>query len=233
MISELNVWSVRPYARIVAQGKNSGLATVIQVRAADDRTARAIIRDEALRLFAERGPDRVRLRDIAAAAGVSPGLVLHHFGSLDGLRGAVDEHMLTTFESLLDEATGEGAQIYEPSAAGSIATILSRRLPPDSPIPGYLRRMILSDSAAGRAVFGRLYRISHAALDAMASAGMAAAGEDPDIRAAFLLVNDLALLLLRERIAEAVGIDPLSPEGLHRWTGEALAIYGHGLRDQR
>lgn len=201
----------------------------MQVRAADDRTARAIIRDEALRLFAERGPDRVRLRDIAAAAGVSPGLVVHHYGSLDGLRDAVDDYVLTTFESLLDEATGEGAQIYEAAAAGSIAAMLGRRLPPGSPIPGYLRRLILSDSPAGREVFGRLYRISRAALDAMAAAGMATAGADPDVRAAILMVNDLALLLLHERIAEAVGVDPLSPEGMRRWTGEALAIYGRGL----
>src|SRR4051794_30116737 len=93
----------------------AALATVVLVQAADDRTARAIIRDEALRLFAERGPDRVRLREIAAAAGVSPGLVLHHYGSLDGLRGAVDDHVLATFESLLAEATAEGEMIYEPA----------------------------------------------------------------------------------------------------------------------
>ena len=41
--------------------------------AADDRTARAAIRDEALRLFAAQGPDAVTVRQVAAAAGVSPG----------------------------------------------------------------------------------------------------------------------------------------------------------------
>ncbi|MFK4547934.1 AcrR family transcriptional regulator [Streptomyces tendae] len=39
----------------------------------EDRTTRAIIRDEALRLFADQGPDRVTVRQIATAAGVSPG----------------------------------------------------------------------------------------------------------------------------------------------------------------
>lgn len=208
----------------------AALATVVLVQAADDRTARAIIRDEALRLFAERGPDRVRLREIATAAGVSPGLVLHHYGSLDGLREAVDDHVLATFESLLAEATAEGEKIYDPAATGSIAASLARRLPPGSPIPAYLRRLILGDSAAARSIFTRLYRISREALDAMAAAGIATPGADPDVRAALLMVNDLALLLLHDRIAEAIGVDPLSPAGMRRWTDEALAIYEHGLR---
>jgi ABC-type multidrug transport system fused ATPase/permease subunit len=52
--------------------------------APDDRTAWAVIRDEALRLFAGRGPDAVAVRQVAAAAGVSPGLVIHNFGSKGG-----------------------------------------------------------------------------------------------------------------------------------------------------
>ena len=46
-----------------------------------DLTAKAVIRNTALRLFAERGPDGVSVREIAAAAGVSPALVIHHYGS--------------------------------------------------------------------------------------------------------------------------------------------------------
>jgi TetR/AcrR family transcriptional regulator, regulator of cefoperazone and chloramphenicol sensitivity len=75
----------------------------------DDRTARAAIRDEALRLFADHGPDGVTVRQIAAAAGVSPGLVLHHFGSKEGLRRAVDEHVLGLFDRMLGEMAGEHA----------------------------------------------------------------------------------------------------------------------------
>ena len=51
----------------------------------DDRTTRAVIRDEALALFAAEGPAGVSLRRVAAAAGVAPGLIVHHFGSKEGL----------------------------------------------------------------------------------------------------------------------------------------------------
>jgi AcrR family transcriptional regulator len=107
--------------------------------APDDRTARTVIRDEALRLFAERGPDAVSVRQIAAAAGVSPGLVSHHFGSKDGLRDAVDAHVLAMFGAMLGELTT--ADLYDPDAAGSLAEAVVRHLPPDSPVSGYLRRL--------------------------------------------------------------------------------------------
>ena len=73
----------------------------------DDRTARARIRDEALRLFAERGPDAVTMRDIAAAAGVSPALLVRHYGSKDGLVEAVDSHVVQALEALLAQVTGQ------------------------------------------------------------------------------------------------------------------------------
>ena len=57
------------------------VASAAGKRSAEDLTARARIRDAALALFAERGTDGATIRDIAKAAGVSGGLVRHHFGS--------------------------------------------------------------------------------------------------------------------------------------------------------
>lgn len=143
----------------------------------DDRTARAVIRDEALRLFADRGPDGVTVRQIAAAAGVSPGLVLHHFGSKEGLRRAVDEHVLGLFDRMLGEMTGEhAADMYDPQASGSVAEAIVTHLPAGSPVPAYLRRLLMADGDAGRELFRRLFRLSAATLDALAAAGMAARG---------------------------------------------------------
>ncbi|MET0434632.1 MAG: helix-turn-helix domain-containing protein, partial [Cellulomonas sp.] len=73
----------------------------------DDLTARARIRDAALRLFADRGIEGVSVRDIAAAAGVSAGLIRHHFGSKDGLRDACDSHAIDSLMRIKEEAIGE------------------------------------------------------------------------------------------------------------------------------
>jgi AcrR family transcriptional regulator len=197
--------------------------------ARDDRTARAVIRDEALRLFAQHGPDAVSVRQIAAAAGVSAALVVHHFGSKVGLREVVDQHVLEMFDDLLAEMTGQGPEMYDPAAAGSLVEAVQQHLPPDSPMPGYLRRMLLSDSAAGGELFTKLFTLSQNMLAALSAAGMATPGQDPAVRAAFLMANDLAVLLLRDRITEALGVDPLSREGMARWSAEMLAIYATGL----
>lgn len=193
----------------------------------EDRNSRAVIRDEALRLFAEEGPESVTVRRIAGAAAVSPGLVLHHFGSKDGLREAVDEHVREVFEQLVGTLALAGeAGTAEPA---SLAAAVHRHLPPDSPLPGYLRRLLLSDGVAARRLFRRLFEASTASLGAMAAAGTAVSGEEPAVRAAFLLVNDLAVLLLRGPLTEVLGTDPLAPDGMARWTSEAMAVYRSGL----
>ncbi|BBY36593.1 hypothetical protein MMAN_07270 [Mycobacterium mantenii] len=196
----------------------------------DDRTARARIRDEALRLFAERGPDAVTLRDIANAAGVSPALLIRHYGSKDGLVEIVDNHVVTTFEALLTRMTEQTAVVgLEPTAMPSLLDGLAAYLPPDSPIPAYLSRLLINGRKAGSALFDTLFRLSQTTLDAMVAAGTAGPGMDAAVRAAFLLVNDLAVLTLRPRLTEVLGVDPLSDEGMRRWAGEVFSIYRDGL----
>jgi AcrR family transcriptional regulator len=199
----------------------------------EDRTARAVIRDEALRLFAERGPDAVTVRQVAVAAGVSPALVVHHFGSKEGLRDVVDQHVVDNFEEMLNVATTESpADLAERSVSGSLAELVAQHLPPDSPVPAYLRRMLLTDTDVARGLFARLFRMSRQALDAMVAAGLAAPGADLDTRAAFLMANDLAVLMLRDQLTEVLGVDPLSPAGMNRWAREVLGIYAGGLLGQ-
>lgn len=56
--------------------------------------SREHILSAALTLLAEKGVDRLKLKDVAAAAGVSHPTVLHHFGSIGELQAALMEHMI-------------------------------------------------------------------------------------------------------------------------------------------
>ena len=93
----------------------------------------------------------------------------------------------------------------------------------------YLGRMLVDGGPAGAALFRRLYGVAVATLDAMVATGQADPGADPAVRAAVLLTHDLGTLILRRRVADVLGLDPLSPEGTARWGAEILTIYATGL----
>ena len=196
-----------------------------------DLTARATIRNVALRLFAERGHEAVTVRDIAAAAKVSPALVLHHFGSKEGLRTEVHQFAGNAFDSLFVELDDENLEqmLAEGGASASVAEAFARAFPPGSPLPAYLRRLLLTNDPAGSALFGRWFTATRRLLDAMAERSGTAPSGDPAVLAAFLLINDLALVLLQNHVAAAIGVDPLSPGGLDRWAREVTPIYAAGV----
>ena len=196
-----------------------------------DLTARANIRNAALRLFADRGYDVVTVREIAAAAEVSPALVVHHFGSKEGLRSAVDSFAAEAFDGLF--AMFEDVDPADLAAGGdanaSLAQAFARAFPPGSPLPAYLRRLLLTNDPAGSAFFGRWYALTRELVASLSDRGVMTPSADPDVRAAFMLANDLALLLLRNQVAAVIGVDPLTPEGMERWAQEATAAYTEGV----
>src|ERR1043166_4652894 len=91
-----------------------------------DLTAKANIRNAALRLFAERGHDAVTVREIAAAAGVSPALVVHHFGSKEGVRAAVDGYAGQAFDALFAMDERDLAAAIGGENWGSVGEMLAR-----------------------------------------------------------------------------------------------------------
>lgn len=181
-------------------------------------------------LFADRGADAVSVREIATAAGVSPALILRHYGSKDGLRAAVDDHVAAIFENMLAPVLQPSdVSPLDPAVLPSLAEAVAGSLPADSALPAYLGRMLLTGGPAGSALFRKLHGVSRNALAEMIESGAADAGADPDVRAAFLLINDLAVLILRTQLHGILGIDPLSNAGLQRWGAEVFPIYQNGL----
>ncbi len=183
-----------------------------------------------MRLFAERGVSAVSVRDIAADAGVSPSLVIHHYGSKEGLRTAVDDRALTTLLSLLADTAGGGADGgsgYAPSA--SLASAVAERLGAGSEVSAYVRRLLVDGGPAAEVLFRALFDATVALLADLEANGLARSGDDRPARAAFLLVNDLAIILLRDQITRVLGVDPLSEPGMARWTETVLDVYTSGI----
>lgn len=82
---------------------------------------------------------------------------------------------------------------------------------------GYVRRLLVDGGLAGVALYERLFEATRAGMQELQQVGVVRPALDERLRSAFLLGNDLAmLLLLRPHIWQVVGIDPLASDGLAR-----------------
>lgn len=129
-----------------------------------DLTGRARLREAALELFAERGFEATSTRAVAAAAGLSPALVTRHFGSKEGLRAAVDEYVLERIGKELSEVDPD-AGLME-----SLGEVSARLFGEDLVLRGYLRHVLLEDSAASSDLFGRMLSGARAELGRLSAA---------------------------------------------------------------
>jgi TetR/AcrR family transcriptional regulator, regulator of cefoperazone and chloramphenicol sensitivity len=190
-----------------------------------DLTAAAAIRIAAMELFSERGYAEVTVRQIASAAGVSPALVIHHYGSKENLRAVLEERVAAFVESMLADL----ARVPEEGGSTSVAGLFADRLEREPGMAGYVRRLLADGGPNGIALFERLYQVTVAGIRALEQAGVIRPSRDEAVRSAFLLSNDLAMLLLRPHLSQAVGIDPLSRDGLVRWSAEVADVYMGGV----
>jgi len=197
---------------------------------AQDTTAKAQIRECGLRLFAERGFDLVTVRDIAACAQVSAGLVLHHFGSKQGLRDAIDAHVVALFDTMHADAASnpDAFAAGEPHTVANFAEVFAAQVPAGSPIPPYISRLLLSGDDLGKRLFRQWFEMSKVTLDVMDANGNLEPTPDREFMAAFMLVNDLAMILLHDHVADVTGTDPLAPDGMQRWASTAFSVYLNG-----
>lgn len=153
-----------------------------------DLTARARIRDAAINRFAVEGFG-ASVRAIAADAGVSAGLVMHHFGSKDKLRAECDAHLLATIGRLKRENVAE-------AAAGHSFFHKFAAVEENAPIVGYVLRSMQDGSALAQDF------ISHMVDDAVGytkdgvAAGVIVPSRDEVARARYLTLSSLGALLL-------------------------------------
>jgi AcrR family transcriptional regulator len=163
-----------------------------------DLTARARIREAAIRLFAEHGVQETAILDIAQEAGVSGGLIRHHFGSKDGLRVACDTYVLSELLRFKLEALEQGRADPEFLVTFDARQVLLRR---------YFGRAMIDGSPAAASRFDEI-------VDGTAQWFIDQSGPDlADTRAcaAVMAGMTIGVLAMQDHIARALGEDPLSP----------------------
>ncbi|MCO7218678.1 TetR/AcrR family transcriptional regulator [Klenkia sp. PcliD-1-E] len=192
------------------------------MRSADaDRTARARIRDAAVARFASDGFG-ASVRTIAADAGVSPGLLGHHYGSKDGLRTACDQYVL---DRLHDTETG--------ALAGGPAAMLATlgQVEEFAPLVGYLLQTFVAGGPLATTVLGRMTADAERGLAEAVEAGTVKPSRDPAARAAHLVDVGIGTLLAFTRRHPPVDGDlrPVLRAYADARTLPALELYTHGL----
>ncbi|MDO5712312.1 MAG: TetR family transcriptional regulator [Micrococcales bacterium] len=185
-------------------------------------TARARIRAAAIETFGQAGYSRATMRAIAARAGVSAALVVHHFGTKEGLREACDEHLLAFIRS-------EKISAYTSGSVPTLSVYLAEH-PEVRPLYTYLRRVLAEGGRPATAMFDRMVNDVDAILTAGEAAGSVRPTDDPQARAALQTAIGLGLLVLEAHLARHLGGDTLFEEpALGRYARAALEFYTQGL----
>ena len=103
------------------------------------------------------------------------------------------------------------------------------RLEREPAMTAYVRRLLADGGRAADVLFARLFEATVAGMRSLVAAGIARPARDERIRTAFLLANDLSVLLLHRQIARVTGTDPLTRDGLARWTAAVMDVYTGGV----
>jgi AcrR family transcriptional regulator len=180
----------------------------------------------AIRLFGKHGIDATSLREVAKAAGISPALVVHHFGSKEGLVAAVDKAALQEFGAAYSSGeTDEGSDLLR-QRAEQTARVMRER--PEA--CAYLGRALVEGTPGSARLFRLMIEEGNTEIDTLAEKG--ALREDADrlwatLQHFFLIWAPLSFMPLLEQ--EALGGSLLDEAILDRWVTANVELLEEGL----
>lgn len=177
------------------------MAAMANPRATDeDLTAKARIRNTALDLYAQYGEERISLRAVASEAGVTLGLVQHHFKTKAGLREAVDQLVVDYFVSTLRSVEDE----KDPrKLAAARDAAVRRMLEANPPIVNYVRRAVLEPSGEQMHLLDALIGLTRDEVATLRKKGMAPTDRTESTQVVSVLVRQMGALLLQPLIDAA------------------------------
>ncbi|WP_280253317.1 TetR/AcrR family transcriptional regulator [Nocardia abscessus] len=191
----------------------------------EDLTTAARIRDTAIEVFGEHG-FQVGVRKIAAAAGVSPGLVNHHFGSKDGLRAACDDRVLQLIRD--EKIKAITASSVKAGMLDALAEIESY-----APLVAYMVRSLQAGGPMAESLFEHMAADAEGYLQKAVEAGTIKPSRDPAARARYLMMLNVGATLLymqmRQHRDEKIDFRKAIRDLTEELTPPALEFYTQGL----
>lgn len=162
-----------------------------------DLTAKARIRNAALELYSDFGEDGVSMRAIAGAAGVTVGLVVHHFQTKDGLRDAVEQRIVELFADAISEVPACGSPR---NVAGDRDAAVVRMLEFNPAVVGYLRRAVLDITGHRGRILELLTELTAEQVASLRSVGLASTSPRDSSQVIGILVSQLGALFLQPMV---------------------------------
>ncbi|MTV25375.1 TetR/AcrR family transcriptional regulator [Nitriliruptoraceae bacterium ZYF776] len=172
---------------------------------AGDPSGRDRIRDAAIAEFAARGVAATSLKVIAARAGVSPALIVHHFGSKDALREACDAHVAAVVRERKYAAVRGGSGGFDP--LGALRSSTETR-----PLLRYLARTLGDGRPQVAALVDEMIEDCLGYVEEGVRTGMMQPSRYPRQRAAILVLWSLGMMTLHEHVHRHLDTDLFGAE---------------------
>ena len=169
--------------------------------------------------FGERGFEQATIRGIAESAGVSSGLVRHHFGSKQGLRDECDAYLVRMIRKINDQVRAD------PTAADVNYVAVARTA--FGPYQQYLARALAEGSAA--ALFDEMVGMTEQWLADADRSRPDPPDVEPRARATVTTAMALAITVLHRHVSRSMGVDVFSPEGDQLLARTLIDLYSHPL----
>src|SRR5262245_52736289 len=190
----------------------------------EERSSIERIRTAALKSFATHGTSATSLRTVAAAAGVSVGLVQHHFANKAGLIKAVDDHVLGLVIAAIAPPIAEAAD-----SVAEMGSRVTRMIAEHPDISDYVGRALIDGSPLGNTVFDALAAFGIARWTQRDERGETRPGVDLTWAALNSLVLALGTLILRGHVERQLPEPLTTPNQLQRWQDSVNTLLREGL----
>ena len=191
----------------------------------EDLNTYARVRNAALAGFASDGVAATSIRSVARAAGVSAGLVQHHFPTKEALRDAVNEYVVAIAgEAFTDLAGGSPEEIQ--AELGDRITAFVR----DHPTAlRYVARAVADGDQAAMAIFDAFVAIAKTQWEHLARQGLLRHDADLPWSALHVVVLNLGTVLLEQAINRHLPAALRDAEQLQRWNQATSDLFRQGV----